>query len=61
MQVEDKLSTFLFYRHKIYSDSFLETLAAMKDNQEVEAHVKQNHPALFIDFLKASKKDDQLM
>ena len=48
--------------HKINdSDAFLNTLAAMKDNQEVEAHVKQNHPALFIDFLKASKKHDQLM
>lgn len=42
------------------SDAFLKTLSAMKDNQEVEAHVKQNHPILLIEFLKASKKDDRL-
>ena len=61
MQIEDMLAANLNL-HKINdSDAFVKTLAAMKDNQEVEAHVKKNHPILLIEFLKASKKDEQLM
>ena len=47
--------------HKIGNpETFLETLQAMKNNEEREFYLEEHHPILFIEALKATERDDEL-
>ena len=42
------------------SETFLETLKAMENNEEREFYLKEHHPIIFIEALEATERDDEL-
>ena len=47
--------------HKIENpEIFLQTLEFMENNEEREVYLKEHHPILFIEALKATERDDEL-
>ena len=54
--LEEKLTA-----HKIGNpETFLKTLEVMENNEARDAYLKEHHPILFIEALKAAERNDQL-